>query len=530
MSVHNFYALVAGWLLGIMFGTSDIVSYSRMPFLVIFSAIFLILLAYALPRLRLSILFLSAVCILGFFYASATVNHFDTVARFTEAVEQEGVAVQVVPLESLRTRVVIRDTVWGASVRAHLTDTSLHVGDLVRYSATLREPTAFLTDTGRVFAYAEYSRARNILFETSDLTYVLVGTDTYYALVRTLYDFRDDIAAVIERSVPLPEAGLAQAMLLGIGGTLDENENRVFREVGLVHIVVLSGFHVMAIFGVMVILAGFVFPYRTRFAVALLATILFSIMVGLTPTVVRAVIMATCVALAYMLGRGRAPLRALAVAACIITFAAPYALLYDAGFQFSFLATFAIVAVVPIVSLFLRAVPTTFGFRGIVAATISVELILTPLISWSMGTFPLIGILANVAVLPVVPFAMLSSLLLWVGSLGDASAVSFLASLTTALHGYIIAVAHIMHALPYAYFTIASFSLSVLGCVYGVIGACIVYLGHRRYGMPVKQKSVLNGHDVSHWRIETIAAVRERLMQKAPEGALEEVVTEDVSR
>jgi len=511
MSGYNFYALTAGWLIGIVFGTSDVVSYSQTPLLLIFSAIFLPLLAYFAQGLRTSVLFLSGICILGFIHASTTVTHFDTIARSTEAVERKAVVAQILSSNAMRTRVLLQDEAWGVGIRATLPESTLRVGEVILYSALLHEPEPFITETGRVFAYTEFSRARNVLFDTKTLKYEVVGTNWYHTDIGTLYTFRDAIAATIARTIREPEAGLATAMLLGIGGTLDEDENRVFREVGLVHIVVLSGFHIMAIFAAIIFLTSFFLPYRARFVVALGATLLFSVMVGLTPTVVRADIMATCVAIACVLGKGRAPLRALAIAACIITFLAPYALLYDAGFQFSFLATFAIIVVTPIIMLFLRAIPTTFELRAIVAATISIELILTPLLSWSMGTFPLIGTFANVLVLPVVPFAMLASLVLWIGSVVSPSAVPFFAELVTLLHGYIIAVARLLHALPYAYFTIGIYSLSVLGCIYVLVTVGILFLAYRRYGMPDKQKSALSGPDVHDWKIETIDDIRQRL-------------------
>ncbi len=510
MSGHQFYALCAGWLMGIVFGTSNAVSYSEMPLILIFSGVFLLFVAYFVRNARIGVVFLSAFCMLGFWHATSAVQKFDTIASSTEAVERSSVVVQIIPVDTTRTRIVLKDTEWEVYIRASLSDGVPKVGDSIVYSAKLKEPDAFVTETGRVFNYKEFSRARNVMFDTKSFEYKSVGTDWLYKKVGVLYSFRDDIAATIVHSVREPEAGLAVAMLLGIGGTLDETENRVFREVGLVHIVVLSGFHIMAIFGAMVFLCSFFLPYRMRFLVALGTTLLFSVMVGLTPTVVRADIMAICVSFAYLTGKGRSPLRALAIAACLITFLAPYALLYDAGFQFSFLATFAIIVVTPVVTLFLRAVPTTFGLRSIVAATSSIELILTPLLSWSMGTFPLIGTFANVLVLPVVPFAMLASLLLWLMSLVSGSSISFFASLVTVSHGYIISVAHVLHALPYAHFTIATYELSTLSLVYLCVATLILWLAYRRYGMPDKQKSAHSGPDVSWWKIETIGEIRAR--------------------
>ena len=113
---------------------------------------------------------------------------------------------------------------------------------------------------------------------------------------------------------------------------------------GLAHILALSGFHIGIIsFFIILIL----FPIdilgwrRTRYIVTIILLWLYAIVTGLSPSVTRAVIMATTFIIAQIIQRHHSPYNSLCLAAIIILIFDPYSI-FDIGFQLSFLAVGAI--------------------------------------------------------------------------------------------------------------------------------------------------------------------------------------------
>ena len=361
-----FFSLGGGCLAGIAYGTWASVSYAGIVFVCLLGAV---VLAHTWRSDTGSgrFFFCAGMTIVAFaaglFRAEYVSRDFADDIRSIDTVEQrKGVVVSDPDRSVFSEQVDIHDESGDMYVRAQLpVGSGLRIGDLIRYRATFEEAEQFASEYGRVFDYARFLRARDISALAKKVSFEKVGEDEWYVHLRKLYDVKYAVAASIARAMPEPEAGFAQAMLLGIRHTLDEGENRVFTNVGIVHIVVLSGYHLMTLYALTVLLVSGIVGYRMRYLLAGMSVILFAAMVGFTPTVSRAVVMVLCLMSAAMLSRSTSPMRSVTIAAVLLAWWAPYGVLYDPGFQFSFLATIGIVVVGPIFEDMLRWVPSTFG-------------------------------------------------------------------------------------------------------------------------------------------------------------------------
>jgi len=179
-----------------------------------------------------------------------------------------------------------------------------------------------------------------------------------------------------------------------------------FRAVGLTHIVVLSGYNVSLVIQLFLIVLGFL-PIRLRSTLAFLGIITFALLVGAGPTVVRASIMASLLVLSGLVHREYDVIRALIFAGVIMVSLNPYILLFDISFQLSFLATFSLIYVSPLIERYFQIVPNILEFRSSLVATISAQIFVLPLIFYQIGEFSVISIVVNTIVLFAVPFAML---------------------------------------------------------------------------------------------------------------------------
>jgi competence protein ComEC len=83
-------------------------------------------------------------------------------------------------------------------------------------------------------------------------------------------------------------------------------------------------------------------------------------------------------------------------------------LLHDPSFQLSFLATLGLILLASPIEKCLTFIPDKFDMRGIVAATCSTQIFVSPFILYMMGQLSIIGVVVNILVLPFIPITMLA--------------------------------------------------------------------------------------------------------------------------
>lgn len=211
----------------------------------------------------------------------------------------------------------------------------------------------------------------------------------------------------LERSLPQPEAGLAEGLILGGDNRLPETLRRAFVKAGLSHIVAISGYNIALIAQGFVILGiGIGLWRRQALWFAALGIVLFIVLVGAPASAVRAGIMGLCAFAALFVGRLSRSVNMLLFAAALMLFFQPLLLRYDVGFQLSFLAALAIIIALPFME---RLLPEEFfwkSFVEIALLTFSVELFVVPILVYQFQMFSPFALVANTLLLPLVPYAM----------------------------------------------------------------------------------------------------------------------------
>ncbi|HEY4651818.1 MAG TPA: ComEC/Rec2 family competence protein [Pontibacter sp.] len=231
---------------------------------------------------------------------------------------------------------------------------------------------------------------------------------------------RENVAAKREQSI-------ATALLLGLKDDLDNAVRDTYAATGTMHVLAVSGMHVGLVFGVFLLLFKRVNMSRSQrlvFALAVLALLwLYGFMTGLSPSVMRAVLMFSLVMLSLVLSRRHNIYNTLAIAAFALLCYDPY-FLFDVGFQLSFLAVIGIVALQP-------GIYSLLNFNSLVpdklwelfSIAVAAQLITLPLGIYYFHQFPVYFWLANMVVVPVSTFAlyfgMAGLVLCWVPLLSD---------------------------------------------------------------------------------------------------------------
>jgi len=232
-------------------------------------------------------------------------------------------------------------------------------------------------------------------------------------------------------------------ILIGQRNSLPSELTSQLIMVGLVHIVAVSGYNTSIVVVVIMSILIFIGLYRRQaYWMVNFQLVLFVIFTGASPSVLRAGVMGILVLVARQIGRVSRISNAILFAACLMVLINPYVLVWDAGFQLSFLATLGLVYlsslfVIPTEpqrrvegslssasknaidkeNVFKRitkgflAVCCRFGMTEVLTATLSAIIATTPLILFQFGRLSIVALPVNLLVLWTIPFLMLGGFL-----------------------------------------------------------------------------------------------------------------------
>lgn len=209
--------------------------------------------------------------------------------------------------------------------------------------------------------------------------------------------------------------GLILALLTGDREGLDEQSWRDLSEAGLMHITAVSGLHC----GFLLLLLGALTGRRQRLT-ALLGypvLILYALMVGATPSVVRSCVMAGCMLLAPLAGREGDGPTSLSAALLAILLHNPFAVA-SVSLQLSFASVAGLLLVTPRLQAALTALRPGRAGRGLwrfaagtLSASLGVMALTAPLSAVYFGSLSLVSPLANLLVLWMAPVLFSCALL-----------------------------------------------------------------------------------------------------------------------
>ncbi len=234
---------------------------------------------------------------------------------------------------------------------------------------------------------------------------------------RGIYAVNKILEEKINKLFPMPESAYLAGLLLGGDNRLPEEVAESFRKTGTTHTVAVSGYNITILANVFMWLGIGIGLWRKQaFWFVTGCIILFVIMIGAPSSAVRAGIMGVILLYAAQLGRLANSVRVIILTAVIMVFISPFIILYDAGFQLSFLATLGIVLIYGPLSEKFKIENDFLEIKSIILVTISAQLGVLGILVYTFDSISLISLLANVIILPALPIIMLGGALAIGGS------------------------------------------------------------------------------------------------------------------
>ncbi|MBU1000602.1 ComEC/Rec2 family competence protein [Patescibacteria group bacterium] len=213
---------------------------------------------------------------------------------------------------------------------------------------------------------------------------------------------RNNLDQRIGRFLPSPQAELLSGILLGQNKTLPATFKLNLRDTSTLHIVVASGQNLSLAAAFFLSLAGLI-KRRNAIVLSLLAVVLYTLLTGAQVPVLRAAIMFSLASLAQIFGRQRDGWWMLTLTAGLMLLINPQWII-DLSFQLSFLATFGVVVVSPVLLKYLDKIPI---FGQDLAVTLSAQLMVTPIIVQNFHQISFVSLITNILVLWTIPFIMI---------------------------------------------------------------------------------------------------------------------------
>ncbi len=236
------------------------------------------------------------------------------------------------------------------------------------------------------------------------------------------------LAQLIQSHVSNPQSQqIALALLLGQKGSLDKEIRDAYAETGTMHILAVSGLHVGIIYAMLLLPVRALRPtsrVRSFYLILVVLVIwVYALLTGFSPSVVRAATMFSLMTLGQMRKRKSSIWNILAFSAILILVTDPD-VIFDIGFQLSYLAVAGIVGLQPlIVRWWLPRNSILEYFWQLAAVSLAAQLVTFPLSLLYFHQFPTYFLVANLLVVPLaflimsvgVPFLFLG----WIPYLGE---------------------------------------------------------------------------------------------------------------
>ncbi len=282
--------------------------------------------------------------------------------------------------------------------------------DKVNVRCKLQLPEKNTTDQS-TFRYDKYLAAKDIWSTCSFPRITKISNQTNFSIMKFLLTSKKTLENVIENLWPEPKSSFMAGLLYGNRSDLPQELKDNLSRTGVTHIIAISGFNITIIATILLSIAIYVgLRRRQAFWVVSFCIIIFVLFTGATASVVRAGIMGIIVLLARYLGRSSQIAPVLVATATLMVLVNPYVIMWDAGFQLSFLSTLGLIYGAPIIQKYsLVKIPGKIGELIVenFYTTIAAIIFTLPLILFQFGTLSIVAPLVNVLILWVIPWLML---------------------------------------------------------------------------------------------------------------------------
>lgn len=361
-------------------------------------------------------------------------------------------------------------------------------GDRISFKSKCESPENFNTVVGTEFDYQSYLKKNHILsICKGDST--LLKERPKFSFRRVLFSFSNFLTDTINTLFKEPESGIVSGMLFGNKSSISSEIQTNFTKTGTIHLLALSGYNIALVAFFFQRIFELLIRRKYALLMSMFSVIVFVLMTGASASAVRAGGMIFILILGKLLYKEYSSLRALFIVAACMIFLEPYTLLYDASFHLSFLATFGIILVEPI----MRKILSFLKFKPLIlifSVSLGAQIMTLPYILYAFNSLSLSSFVTNSIIAPFVPIVMfLGTLSLFLGILYIPLSGP-LVLLTQSLVSYMLELISYFASIKNGFFVFIKVPLTLIIFIYVIILVLIFRFYLLKYKFTSESKKV----------------------------------------
>jgi len=321
------------------------------------------------------------------------------------------------------------------------------------------------------FSYANYLAPYGIYSVCYWPKIKIIEKSTQNSIYSNILKFKKKSLSFVTTNFPEPQATFLSAILLGLKKQIPSDMRSWFSLSGVSHLLAVSGLHIAILIQMIAILLTNLFLIRRQkvFFPTIFIISLFIISIGAPASAIRAGLMGLVLLFASRIERPYSVLNSLILVGTLMLLFNPKFLIFDIGFQLSFLAVLGICFFYKSFNKWFAKIPDSrfFPLRSYLSITLSAQILVLPLVLYYFGNLSLMAPITNILILLVMPIVMfLGFFFIFASFINFWLAQIFFWPLWI-LITYIILITKLFSAIPYLSFVIMGFPL---------LGALVIYI------------------------------------------------------
>lgn len=280
----------------------------------------------------------------------------------------------------------------------------LDLGDKIVFKGKLKRP---LENTNPKLYNYRLSLLANKVYTTvniRDTSIIDIDRSGKKLKYRLRIGFRDNVEGLFDTYLDDFNSSLMKGIVMGESSYLEEEDIVRYREMGLAHILAVSGLHIGIIAGFLIFLLSNL-GVRKRINIIIVLSIIwfYGFLIGFPPSVLRASIMFSFLFYGQALAEPYDSINILFISFFILLLMNPM-LIFNLGFQLSYTATFSILYFTPYINE--RFYPYKNRITYILSGLLSVYIGILPMQLYYFNSFSILGIFSNLIISPILSFAL----------------------------------------------------------------------------------------------------------------------------
>ena len=263
------------------------------------------------------------------------------------------------------------------------------------------------------FNYKDYLLKDGIYSIVNFPKIVMVSKVHQYSLFSYIYEkilyAKDRLSQSISDNFLPPQSLILEGIILGNNKNITSDLRNKLNDSGLRFLTAISGVHVVILSAILISFILFLGLRRNyAFCFSIIFIWLYIVITGFSASGIRAAIMGSIFIFAGVFGRQNTSSRAIVLAGALMLLQNPLLLIYDIGFQLSFMASLGIIYLKPLINYFLKYIFKE-NFKelvNIISITFTAQIFTLPIMVYNFGTISLVAPITNILILPIMPWIL----------------------------------------------------------------------------------------------------------------------------